>query len=132
MQPSVKLAAEQFPSYSSKMPLFEIRRRSIFVVLLVSACGGDGGDGGMSDGAAGSTGAAGMAGSTSANAGGGDAAVICREGIACGYQLADQASCEDLFELFFDVAELAACRACVDAEACATELDTCQGVCTLQ
>ena len=116
------------------MPSFEFRRRSIFVVLLVTACGGDGGDGGMSHGTAGSAGAAGMAGSTSTGAGAGDsdAAVICREGIACGYQLADQASCEDLFELFLDDAELAACRACVDAQACATELDTCQGVCTLQ
>jgi hypothetical protein len=127
------LAAEQLPSYSCEMPSFA-RRRSIFLVLLVTACGGDGGDGGMSDGTAGSAGAAGMAGSTSAGAGDadGDAAVICREGIACGYQLADQASCEDLYALFFDDAELAACRACVDTEACATELDACQNVCTLQ
>jgi hypothetical protein len=75
-----------------------------------------------------------MAGSTSASAGDGDgdAAVICREGIACRYQLADQASCEDLYDVFFDDAELAACRVCVDAEPCATELEGCKRVCTLQ
>jgi hypothetical protein len=114
------------------MRFFEIRRDSIFVVLLVTACGGDGRDDRMGDRTAGSAGATGMAGSTSAGDGDGDAAVICREGIACGYQLAGQASCEGLYESFFDDAELAACRACVDAQACATELDTCQGVCTLQ
>ena len=61
----------------------------------------------------------------------GSAAHICTEQIACGYQLADQASCVELFEAFFEPAQIADCDACVSAEACETEQATCMSVCSL-
>ena len=61
----------------------------------------------------------------------GSAAHICTEQIACGYQAADQQTCVELFEAFFTPAQIANCDACVTAEECATEQDTCMDACTL-
>jgi hypothetical protein len=59
------------------------------------------------------------------------AAHVCSEQIACGYQLADQDSCVQLFEAFFTRAQIADCDACVSAEPCETEQNTCMQVCSL-
>ncbi len=61
----------------------------------------------------------------------GSADNICKEQIACGYQLADQATCVELFQAFFTPERIADCDACVSAEPCDTEQDTCTQVCSL-
>lgn len=50
--------------------------------------------------------------------------------IGCGYQLADQRSCEDLFVALVDSAQLKACNDCVVKEECATEKKVCSPLCT--
>jgi hypothetical protein len=59
------------------------------------------------------------------------AANVCKVQIACGYQLADQASCEQLFETFFSPERIKDCDACVSAEPCETQQETCRQVCSL-
>ncbi len=59
------------------------------------------------------------------------AAHICSEGIACGYQGADQQTCTQLFESLFSPSQIAACDACVTAEPCETEQTKCSSVCSL-
>ena len=81
------------------------------VAVGLVACGGDDGDDGGGDSAA--------------------VAHICREEIACGYQAADQASCEELFKAFFTADKIAACNACVTAEPCETQQSKCMSACTL-
>jgi len=83
----------------------------VLVAVSVVACGGD--DDEKSGGSSGS------------------ASHVCSEQIACGYQLADQESCVQLFEGFFTPAQIADCDACVSAEPCETEQDTCMQACSL-
>lgn len=79
------------------------------VAVSVSACGDDDDGGG---------------------GGGGSAAAICMDQIACGDQLADQATCVQLYEAFLTPAQIAACDACVKKEACETQEAACESVCT--
>lgn len=60
----------------------------------------------------------------------GFATTICKEQIACGYQKADQVSCESLLLQRIDSARLQACNDCIAKEPCATEQKTCEMNCT--
>ena len=56
---------------------------------------------------------------------------LCAEQISCGYQLADQETCEELFLQFFDDGQIRDCHACVTSEPCESEQETCMDACTL-
>ena len=124
--------------------------------LGITACSGDdgGGEGGGASGSAGkgsggvSSGGAGVGGSAGSGSGGsagigtggssggsgpGSAVAthICSQEIECGYQLADQELCVELFDLFFNAMQLEACDACVSAEDCDTQQDVCTEICSI-
>jgi len=57
---------------------------------------------------------------------------ICEMQITCGYQLADQATCEELFVQFFNQSQLEGCHTCLEAnQDCATQQDACTDSCSL-
>lgn len=58
------------------------------------------------------------------------ATTICKEQIACGYQKADQTSCESLLLQRIEASRLQACHDCILKEPCATEQKTCEMNCT--
>ncbi|MBS2018402.1 MAG: hypothetical protein JST00_36390 [Deltaproteobacteria bacterium] len=58
------------------------------------------------------------------------ATTICKEQIGCGYQKADQISCESLVLQRLDAARLQTCNDCVLKEGCATEQKACEMQCT--
>jgi hypothetical protein len=60
------------------------------------------------------------------------ATTICEKQIACEYQLATQADCVDLFVSFMSESQLSTCEACVSAEPCATQMDTCMDACSVK
>ena len=120
--------------------------------LGITACSGDdgGGEGGGASGSAGkgsggvSSGGAGVGGSAGSGSGGsagvgtggsgpGSAVAthICSQEIECGYQLADQELCVELFDFFFNAMQLEACDACVSAEDCDTQQDVCTEICSI-